>query len=184
MEALDQAHVVATRRNDDVITTSMGLCPRRRGDRRSAGPGVVAGLLRPGRARSARVLVGAVPIRVFWRPGRGHWLLSRRTISTDELAYYVCCGLRRWAWPASPGPAGRSRSACSRPRTRRAWTITKSVTGGPGMPTSLCPWPHTPGSLLPEPCRQRGTAARGGMMIGYTVPEIRRLFAALIVRSY
>jgi SRSO17 transposase len=36
-----------------------------------------------------------VPIRVFWRPGRGHWLLARRNISTGDLAYYVCYGPRK-----------------------------------------------------------------------------------------
>ncbi|WP_435869739.1 IS701 family transposase [Actinoplanes xinjiangensis] len=95
LEDHDQAHVVATRCNDDVVTTSMG---RARVDE------VIAGL--PGRAWS-RVSTGAgahgpreywwarVPIRVFWRPGRGHWLLARRSMSTGELAYYVCYGPRK-----------------------------------------------------------------------------------------
>ena len=95
MEEHDQAHVVATRRNDDVVTTSMGSA---RVDK------LIAGL--PGRAWS-RVSCGPgahgpreywwarVPIRVFWRPGRGHWLLARRNISTGELAYYVCYGPRK-----------------------------------------------------------------------------------------
>jgi SRSO17 transposase len=37
-----------------------------------------------------------VPIRIGWRPGRGHWLLARRSISDPtELAYYICSGPRR-----------------------------------------------------------------------------------------
>jgi SRSO17 transposase len=36
-----------------------------------------------------------VPIRIMWTRGRGHWLLARRSISTGELAYYVCHGPRR-----------------------------------------------------------------------------------------
>ena len=95
MEAHDQAHVVATRRNDDVITTSMGSArvdkviaalPGRAWSRVSCGPGA-HGPREYGWAR--------VPIRVFWRPGRGHWLLARRNISTGELAYYVCYGPRK-----------------------------------------------------------------------------------------
>lgn len=31
---------------------------------------------------------------------------------------------------------------------------------------------------------KRGTGSSSGMMIGYTVPEIRRLLAALVVRSH
>ncbi|WP_412740818.1 IS701 family transposase [Krasilnikovia sp. MM14-A1259] len=92
MEEHDQAHVVATRRNDDVITTGMGSArvdkliaalPGRAWSRVSCGPG----------AHGPREYWWArIPIRVFWRPGRGHWLLARRNISTGELAYYVCYG--------------------------------------------------------------------------------------------
>jgi hypothetical protein len=95
MEEHDQAHVVATRRNDDVITTSMGSArvdrliaslPGRAWSRISCGPG----------AHGPREYWWArVPIRICWRPGRGHWLLARRNMSTGELAYYVCYGPRR-----------------------------------------------------------------------------------------
>jgi SRSO17 transposase len=95
MEQHDQPHVAATRRNDDVVTTSMG---------RARAEELIAAL--PGRAWS-RISCGLgahgpreydwarVPIRVFWRPGRGHWLLARRNISTGELAYYICYGPRK-----------------------------------------------------------------------------------------
>jgi hypothetical protein len=37
-----------------------------------------------------------VRVRISWRPGRGHWLLARRSISDpDEIAYYACYGPRR-----------------------------------------------------------------------------------------
>lgn len=95
LEDHDRAHVVATRCNDDVVTTSMGRArvdeliaslPGRAWSRISAGPG----------AHGPREYWWArVAIRVFWRPGRGHWLLARRSMSTGELAYYVCYGPRR-----------------------------------------------------------------------------------------
>ena len=71
LEDHDQAHVVATRCNDDVVTTSMS---------RAHVDELIAGL--PGRAWS-RISAGSgahgpreywwarVPIRVFWQPGRG-----------------------------------------------------------------------------------------------------------------
>jgi SRSO17 transposase len=37
-----------------------------------------------------------VPVRPGWRPGRGHWLLARRSVSDpEEIAYYACYGPRR-----------------------------------------------------------------------------------------
>jgi hypothetical protein len=66
-----------------------------------------------------------LPIRICWQPGRGHWLLARRNITTGELAYYVCYGPERPGcsiWPASPPPAGPSKNASNRPRTRLDWT--------------------------------------------------------------
>ncbi|MEV6602001.1 IS701 family transposase [Actinoplanes sp. NPDC051346] len=95
MEEHDQAHVVATRRNDEVVTTSMGFArvdkliaalPGRAWSQISAGPG----------AHGPREYWWArIPIRICWRPGRGHWLLARRNISTGGLAYYVCYGPRK-----------------------------------------------------------------------------------------
>ncbi|MDT7798960.1 MAG: hypothetical protein QOI78_2393 [Actinomycetota bacterium] len=32
-----------------------------------------------------------MPIRIGWQPGRGHWLLARRSITDPaEVAYYAC----------------------------------------------------------------------------------------------
>ncbi|GIF13797.1 IS701 family transposase [Actinoplanes teichomyceticus] len=95
LEKHDQPYVVATRRNDDMITTSMGFAradeliaalPGRARSRISAGPGA-HGPREYDRAR--------VPIRICWQPGRGHWLLARRNRTTGELAYYVCYGPRK-----------------------------------------------------------------------------------------
>jgi len=37
-----------------------------------------------------------IPVRIRQRPGRGHWLLARRSISDPaEIAYYACYGPRR-----------------------------------------------------------------------------------------
>jgi SRSO17 transposase len=37
-----------------------------------------------------------IPVRPGWRPGRGHWLLARRSLSDPaEIAYYACYGPRR-----------------------------------------------------------------------------------------
>ena len=95
LEQRDVGYVVATRRNDDMITTTMGrsradelitALPPRAWCRLSAGAG----------AHGPREYWWAqVPVRICWRPGRGHWLLARRSITTGEIAYYVCYGPRR-----------------------------------------------------------------------------------------
>ncbi len=37
-----------------------------------------------------------IAVRTSWRPGRGHWLLARRSLSDPaEIAYYTCYGPRR-----------------------------------------------------------------------------------------
>ncbi|MEU8214123.1 IS701 family transposase [Micromonospora sp. NPDC049044] len=95
LEHRDVGYVVATRRNDDMITTSMGACradkliaalPARAWCRLSAG----AGAHGPREYWWARV-----PVRICLQPGRGHWLLARRSMTTGEIAYYVCYGPRR-----------------------------------------------------------------------------------------
>jgi SRSO17 transposase len=96
LEQHDTAHVLATKCNDTLITTD---AHQRRADE------LIAEL--PARAWR-RLCAGAgahgprdydwarVPIRIAWRPGRGHWLLARRkTTEPHEIAYYVCYGPRR-----------------------------------------------------------------------------------------
>jgi SRSO17 transposase len=95
LEERDVAHVMATRCNDNVITTDGGdarvdelvaALPARAWRRLSAGAG----------AHGPRLYDWArLPIRIWWRAGRGHWLLARRSISDGEIAYYVCYGPRR-----------------------------------------------------------------------------------------
>ncbi|WP_039803803.1 IS701 family transposase [Nocardia araoensis] len=96
LEQHDIAHVLATRRNDTLITglfaearadDLVAALPARAWQRISAGAG----------ARGPRDYDWArVPIRIGWEPGRGHWLLARRSISNPaEIAYYVCYGPRR-----------------------------------------------------------------------------------------
>jgi SRSO17 transposase len=96
LEERDVFHVLATKRNDTLITTSGGeqradaltaALPARAWRRLSAG----AGAHGPREYDWARV-----PIRISWRPGRGHWLLARRSLADPgEIAYYVCYGPRR-----------------------------------------------------------------------------------------
>jgi len=88
-------HVLATRRNDTVITMAAadarvdelvaGL-PARAWHRRSAGDG----------AHGPRIYDWArVPIRPARVPARAHWVLARRRISDGEIAYYICYGPAR-----------------------------------------------------------------------------------------
>ncbi|MEV6363178.1 IS701 family transposase [Nocardia asteroides] len=96
LEQHDIAHVLATRRNDTLATTGLGQAradelvaavPARAWQRISAG----AGAHGPRDYDWARVR-----IRPWWAPGRGHWLLARRSITDPgEIAYYVCYGPRR-----------------------------------------------------------------------------------------
>ncbi|MFI5933380.1 hypothetical protein [Actinoplanes sp. NPDC051494] len=72
---------------DHVITTAMNaLAPSRwvaAGEATATTPAC-------GPGSDREYLWARVPIRVFWRPARGPWLLTRRNISTGELAYRVC----------------------------------------------------------------------------------------------
>jgi SRSO17 transposase len=95
LEERDVFYVVAIRCSD-TFTTSTGeqradaliaAAPARAWQRLSAG----AGAHGPREYHWARL-----PVRTAWRPGRGHWLLARRSISDPgEVAYYACYGPRR-----------------------------------------------------------------------------------------
>jgi SRSO17 transposase len=100
LEHHDAAYVLATKRNDTLITAGpeFGLAEQR-------ADVLIAGL-DPRAWRRLSVGAGAhgprnydwarIPIRIAWAPGRGHWLLARRSISDPaEIAYYVCYGPRR-----------------------------------------------------------------------------------------
>jgi len=96
LEQHDVSHVLATRCNDDVGTTNgrtgrvdelIAALPANAWRRLSVG----AGAHGPRDYDWARL-----PIRIAWAPGRGHWLLARRSISDpSEIAYYICYGPRR-----------------------------------------------------------------------------------------
>jgi SRSO17 transposase len=104
LEQHDCPYVLATRCNDTLVPadSSLGLAdvradvliaalPARAWRRLSVG----AGAHGPRNYDWARV-----PIRIAWRPGRGHWLLARRKITKHgeepgEIAYYLCYGPRR-----------------------------------------------------------------------------------------
>jgi SRSO17 transposase len=96
LEQHDAPYVLATRCNDEVITTSASTgrvdeliagLPTKAWRRLSVG----AGAHGPRDYDWARV-----SIRIGWSPGRGHWLLARRSISDpSEIAYYICYGPRR-----------------------------------------------------------------------------------------
>jgi SRSO17 transposase len=95
LEQHDISYVLATRCNDDVTTSAgtgradkvIAALPAKAWRRLSAG----AGAHGPRDYHWARL-----PIRIAWAPGRGHWLLARRSISDPtELAYYICYGPRR-----------------------------------------------------------------------------------------
>lgn len=93
LEQHDLVYVLATKRNDELVTTSGGssramvaALPGQAWWRISAGPGA-HGLRGYDWAR--------VTLRIWWAWGRGHWLLARRTRTTGELACYICHGPRR-----------------------------------------------------------------------------------------
>jgi SRSO17 transposase len=110
LEEHDIAHVVATRRNDDVITGDMrsqrvdqvvAELPARAWRRLSCGEGAHG-------PREYDWAWTAIRIQQWWEPGRGHWLLARRSITNpDEIAYYVCYGPRRTTLATLAQVAGR-----------------------------------------------------------------------------
>jgi SRSO17 transposase len=95
LDGQDVCYVMAIRRSD-TLTTGAGeqqadaliaAAPSRAWQRLSTR----AGAHGPREFDWARVAV-----RTWWRPGRGHWLLARRSISDPgEVAYYACYGPRR-----------------------------------------------------------------------------------------
>jgi SRSO17 transposase len=108
LEERDVSYVVATRCNDDVsahnighdrVDTIIAGLPEQAWKRLSCGDG----------AHGPRVYDWVrVPIRPFWAPGRGHWLLARRSISDPtEIAYYICYAPRRTTLTTLIWVAGR-----------------------------------------------------------------------------
>ena len=91
-----------------------------------------------------------VEIRPLREPGRGYWLLARRSIAKpDELAYYVCFGPSGTAMAELVRVAGRrwaieecfeEAKGQSLPSRRRGWdwTSTRYAVGMPGI--AISPW--------------------------------------------
>ncbi len=96
LEERDVSYVLAIKRCDTLTTAEgeqraaalIAAVPSRAWQRLSAG----AGAHGPREYDWARV-----PVRAgAWRPGRGHWLLARRSLADpNEIAYYACYGPRR-----------------------------------------------------------------------------------------
>ncbi|WP_026932036.1 IS701 family transposase [Glycomyces tenuis] len=95
LETRDRFHVLAIRGKDDVVIgfsqqraqAVIAALPASAWQRLSVG----AGSHGPRRYDWARI-----PVRFLWRPGRGHWLLARRSIADPrQIAYYICYGPRR-----------------------------------------------------------------------------------------
>lgn len=84
LESRDVFHVVATGRDDTVVTE--GLNETR------ADELISALSARAWRRRSYGEDWARTPIRPLHAPGRGHWLLARRRISDGAITYYVCYG--------------------------------------------------------------------------------------------
>lgn len=154
LEEQDAWYVLATRCTDTIATSSgevaqadelVAVLPGRSWRRLSVG----AGAHGPREYDWARI-----PIRTAWRPAgdTGCWRGARSatrpksptTTATGPVA--PPC----WTWPGSPDPAGESRNASSKPKTRPGSTTTRSAAGGPGMPTSPCPCSPTPGWPRPK----------------------------------
>ena len=128
-----------------------------------------------------------IPVRAGQKRGRGYWLLARRSLSDpEEIAYYACYGPRRsstadlaWIagsrWPIEECfPAGQIRG--------RAGSLPGPVLAGLVRPRHLV---HArPGLARGQqgPGGKRGIGTSDPGMIGYTVPEIRRLLTGLVQR--
>ena len=88
-------------------------------------------------------------IRSAGHEARASWLLARRSISdpTRPGLLHLLRPTGRSACRAGAGrriPLERSRNASRPPRTRSAWTTTRSASTRPGTGTSPWPWSPTP----------------------------------------
>ena len=96
LEGQDVSYVMAIRCSD-TLTMCAGEQRADAHGRRRSGPGLAAALNggRGARPAGVRLDPDRGPDR-RWRPGRGHWLLARRSLSDPaEIAYYACYGPRR-----------------------------------------------------------------------------------------
>ena len=151
----------------------------------------------------------AVEIRPLREPGKGHWLLARRSLAKPgELAYYVCFGPAETALAELVRVAGtrwaieecfEEAKGQSLPPRRRGWDWTSTRCGGGTGPVRgaavgrLVPAHHPgdAGSRLSggDQATGSGTGRKGGHygpdeeLIPVTVPEVRRLLTRLVWRE-
>jgi SRSO17 transposase len=95
LEERDVGYVVAIRRSD---TFTINRSEQRADALIAAAPGRAWQRLSTGAgAHGLREFDWAkIPVRAAWRPGRGHWLLARRSVTDPaDIAYYACYGPRR-----------------------------------------------------------------------------------------
>ncbi len=79
LEDRDVSYVLAIKRND-TLTTPRWRAARRCADRRRPGPGLAALSAGAGAHGPREYDWARIPVRTgAWRPGRGHWLLARRS---------------------------------------------------------------------------------------------------------
>ena len=125
--------------------------------------------------------------RTGQKRGRGHWLLARRSLADqEEIAYYACYG------PCRSSTADLAWAAGSR------WHIEGMPAAGEGRGRARpVPGPHLARLVRPQHLvharpglagrqpgrgRKKGAGTSDPGMIGYTLPEIRRLLVSLIQR--
>ena len=133
-----------------------------------------------------------VDIRPLREPGRGYWLLVRRSVANPrELAYYVCYG------PAGTTLEKLARVAGTRWAIEECFEEAKGQVGtGPvrGAPVGWLVPAHHPGDAGPSLSgggqapgngprmagRKGGCRSRDEGLIPLTVPEVRRLLTRLV----
>ena len=116
-------------------------------------------------------------------PGWSRYLLVRRPLTRTvrvSTSWPTTCAPPRPEPPtrsssASPGPAGPSRSASRRPRTRPAFTTTRSVATTPEPPRH----PRRPRPRLPRRHRRERPKSPGSSLIPVTLAQVCRLRAHL-----
>ena len=145
LETQDVAYVLATKRNDMLISTSgdkhradqlINRISERSWRRLSVGAG----------AHGPRLYVydwARVPLSTTWPPGRGRWLLARRSISNpSDIAYYLVYGPRRarlldLAWIA--GSRWHVEECFQQAKNEAGLDHYQARSCEPGTPTPPCP---------------------------------------------
>ena len=205
LERRDVPHVLAVRSNEKLWAETDRGWRQVRADRLAPGveePGWVRRSAGDG-AKGPRVYDWArVEIRPLKEPGKGYWLLVRRSIAKPgELAYYVCFGPEsttleelvrvagtRWTieecFEEAKGEEGldqyevRKWDGWYRHITPVSWHGAGSGDAGPRLPGGG----QAPGVGTRRSGRKGGCPSLDEKLIPLTVPEVRRLVYRLIWR--